>query len=688
MAKPKKSVEKKDVTQTSAQMLRKEMFIEVDYLSSEYKIVYQQELKEFSSEFAKAHPVNGAKIDAYALIFTPNFPLRLNAIRSIMAMKDIPAVQKILDFGKIRLESTGIEHIAVILELPKGTTLMDFIIKYGALDEKFICDKILPPLFISLAAYAYHKVQHGTINPNKIYYNPDNQDIKLIEPISTYPGYNQDPSYEIIERIQVPIYAKGAGNTTCDYYALGMLVFHLICGAHPQWNLPADIIYAQRFHFGSYSTIIEASEYTEKLMMTKRMNNLLMGLLTDHSNERWNIKSLLAWQEKMEVPTKRSRLHKESSTPIVFDGIEYTSRKNLAHNIFKKWSIARRTLKIGDLSRWAGLALKDQLLAEQLEAMDLGAKNEIVMPEDRLMRVIMTLDPEGPIRFQDFSCNIFGVGDYLAYNYLAGHNDKVQTCAKIIGDGLIEVWVRRQKDIADYTIAKLGWSPRWAREHLRKKGLGFGLERILYELNHSIPCQSDVLKGKQILGMSDLLKTLDSQSDINAEKDPLDRHMAAFIASRVGMEDELKIKSLINFPYIGKLPQVIMVGFFALAQSTADNIKLPNLSGWIAYRLKEMLSKLNSKTIKEETSEKLRKAAESGNIKEIYQVVANPLYVKKDLYGYEDAKKKYFSLGVKVTGLRHKLYIQLRAYNEGLRYAVAFSIFCLFASCMWALLRL
>src|SRR3546814_19623601 len=80
---------------------------------------------------------------------------------------------------------------------------------------------------------------------------------------------------------------------------------------------------------------------------------------------------------------------------------------------------------------------------------------------------------------------------------------------------------------------------------LNQTGPGFGLERVLYELNPSIHCRSPLIEHLYVTRIEELVPALE-RAAANRDRGgrPMDRHIASFAVARSPDVDERFVRPL------------------------------------------------------------------------------------------------------------------------------------------------
>jgi hypothetical protein len=140
------------------------------------------------------------------------------------------------------------------------------------------------------------------------------------------------------------------------------------------------------------------------------------------------------------------------------------------------------------------------------------------------------------------STAIDGIGSALASAMLSGGD--VQPIAEILLARLPQFWCKAQVPARPEFQALQKEYDR-LRRILEDHRPGFGIERLAYDLNPGLPCLSPFVAERAIYNLVDLLPALEAAAAAGViETQPVDRHVAAFIANRSKRIDEAALISV------------------------------------------------------------------------------------------------------------------------------------------------
>ena len=110
----------------------------------------------------------------------------------------------------------------------------------------------------------------------------------------------------------------------------------------------------------------------------------------------------------------------------------------------------------------------------------------------------------------------------------------------------------------------------------------------------------------------------------------VDRHLPAFIASRINGNLDRQLMALVDRDHEGMAPKIGMLEIFARIQSNFGPEQLPFLTEWLARELEPTLDRLKSRSRRETMLNKLKVAATSGDLVDLNDVLNDDGQVRRD----------------------------------------------------------
>ncbi len=602
-----------------------------------------QPLPNLSTPTAQAfHAVDnkdGAQ-QSYALITDPQVPFRWDAIIYGRDLGDVAVVKPIL-WSSIDWPKTSRREIMLLLRRPPGEPLMSSMdAQIAPMNAPEITRYLMKPIATLLFALADQRMAHRNIRPTNLFRAGSEGPIVAGEFYSAPSGFNQPSIFESIERAMCPPAARGIGDIGDDLYALGATALCLALGRNPAAGVDERQLLAKRAEMGSYAALTMSGKPPSDIAPVIR------SLMHDDPGDRWKLDDLRRWLDSGIAVQPNPVSVARSDRGFEFEDGRYHTRRELALAFGQNWQAAREVAKTDAVERWAERSIKSRDLTDALASCRLstGKGPRLVSDDLLLSRTILTLDPDGPLRFRDICVMPDGLGALAALT--PGGTDTAAAFSELILSRLMEVWFANQEKANQASLS----SKRDADKMfgiLSKTGPGFGIERCAYQLNKSLVCQSPRLKGTNVIQIRDLMEVLDAGATRGEQQ--LDRHVAAFLGARYSGSLDAELTEFGNARN-GEDALVAQLKIFAAVQFKHGPPRLPNLASLFLAHVDTLLSPFQNVALKQ----RLRKAAEhvapTGKLPELLGAVRNSKYLRLDQKGFEQAQRQYRALGKRIYG--------------------------------------
>lgn len=642
-----------------------------DVLGGRYRILPNQPLPEFSSSYAKAYAVRDEKAPEasyYALVYEHGVPLRQKNIHAMKTFRH-PALLPLLADGNVELANDRDARYAVVLARPVGQTLTELLSRNNPMPETRILNEVLRPLIEIMVAFAKLGISHNRIHPGSIYMAPGGG-ITLSECVGEPSGFSQDFLFEPVDRMLTSPRAKADYAPFADCYALAVLTLHLALGFAPFATTSKETLLNDILNNGAYHTLVMPWD------LAPGLQDLFRGVLGEGRRARWDAATLESWIGGRRFNLVTPTLPKDSTRGFEFEDTIHYNRRSLAHAMAHHWKQAKSLLSDNRLTRWLKIHAHKQDVAEAISRVaPFGSERTAQQDDDILARVIMLLDPQGPLRFKQISVAVEAVGAMLAHAIVAERPDDMRVLVQIIDNDLTGFWVEQQRGTGDYSTltAKL----QKARQHLRMNGTGFGMERCLYDLNAGLPCLSPLLYGHPVSTISEALTALDAVArDKAVAEDFNDTHVATFLASKLDLSRELKLHEVQSVPRLASNPTLVMLKLIAQAQHRSSEHVLKGLSHWVALRLLPLLDDIHSRARAQKLRTDLRTAANKGSLEAIAEVFLGSGIFNADARDFKKASADYTARRQQIAamqgtaGLVHHADIKGRGVAQSIAYGI------------------
>lgn len=169
---------------------------------------------------------------------------------------------------------------------------------------------------------------------------------------------------------------------------------------------------------------------------------------------------------------------------------------------------------------------------------------------------------------------------------------------------------------------------------------GYGVERVVYELNATQRCLSPMFDGLIVTDVEHVLPALELAARASDRFDaPMDRHLAAFIAARLRRSNDELIRPLSSLD--NEARNMGTLRLLAHIQETASGGAVPALSRWIAEILAPNADTYHHRSRRERMAEKLARVSEGGNLSELLMVLDDKTERLADQQGFSQAQSEY-----------------------------------------------
>ena len=623
-----------------------------------YEIWPDQPLPDYDSAPAlafKATTLRDSKRSVYALVCDPKAPPRLDMIPALHRF-DHRAMINVIDWDVIDWPQEGRRCPVLILPKPAGGKVLKGPKEERApLSEDYVTRNFIQPVSEILKEIHGAGETHRAFRPDNLYFaDPEEKTLAIGECFSAPPAVAQPIVFETLESSLSSPGGRGGGTAADDLYALGVCILALLIGRYPCNTMTDEAIIAQKLAVGSYTTVAQSYRVSLTIM------EVLRGLLSDDVADRWSLEDLSLWLNGRRLSPKQPPLPIKATRPISIGGHGYVTARELANAMSKNWDDAIPMVLQGDLDGWLRRSLGDESRTEAMTmAKGLSPDEE---PDRTLARAIVALDPEGPIRMRGFAATLGGFGTFGTVYF------EDEEAKKLLGDtirmGLPNFWLEQQSNLRPEMSHNAARLDRM-RATLMRPAIGYGLERVLYELNPDLPCKSLFLERDYVPTLDYLLPAME-RGAANREGDIkrlIDRDIAAYISAhyrRSVSGDLADIET--DDKAAGATAEVRMLAM--LQDSLARGKAFPALCRAAVVVLNPAVQKFHSKSTRKRMGQNLDKVARDGRLQALVAVVTNPAEVEQDKNGYLRATNNFTRSAVEMIKLRQNIKNQAKIALE------------------------
>ena len=531
------------------------------------------------------------------------------------------------------------QQTIVITDRPFGIQLSRVEAREFFQTHKHIAELLIKPLVGVLKDFEELGLTHRAINPQMISFSDNTfKKMTLGAGFLTPPGFLQQSCYEPIQTCFCEPTARGAGMQSYDLYAIGITILSLFKDVKALQRLSTSESNKLRLSEGTYNTFIEKQIFSDRIM------ELLKGLICDDTYQRWTLNDLESWADFNKVHARYRAPNKSTGKSFSYNGNEYENPDLLLHQIGKDWIVTDDVLKTDELYSWMRRNSKKQENSEELrEAQASAAKTEASIRNDAAMAyILIALNPENALYFRSLVFAIDGLADYLACNFhdvtarnnlLALLNSKAPLFWLQLQPQKLTIWLRLTKLYQEI----IGF--------LNKRGMGFGLERCLYELNPKISCFSPLINHLAMYDSEDILSALDIYAKNNEgnlwKTMPIDRHLVAFAAARFDFIRDDFITTLPDEKAPVEQRIISAIRFLSLIEKNTPSKPLYDLYKWLHLLSEQSLVIYRSKNRREKIQKLLDGHKSLHPFDRLLTMIDNAAEKKLDMDEFMEAKKHH-----------------------------------------------
>ena len=597
-----------------------------------------------------ARALRGRKADSYALICSGTVPPRADALSTMMTVEN-PGITRLLDFGLVGWNEGKSRQQALIFERPSGRRLLNTLTSVAEpMAEDQILRMVIPSMGAVLRELSGRSIAHGSIRPNNMFFREGGAGVVLGECASAPPGYGQPAIFKPVEQAMATSGGQGRGSVLDDMYAFGVTLVMLALGRNPAQDIGDDALIDAKMDKGSFVAILGNARLPQDLSEPVR------GMMLDDPKQRWGVSQLDLWLSGRRLSPKQGQLTKRATRPLELSGKEAWHCRGLARLMAANVPAAAVLIEGGDLDRWLRRGLSDDPLAETVasaaDAVSGSGSRSSSVVDRTVARVAMVLDPHAPIRYKNKAVMPDGVGLALADAMLRREN--TQALAEIIAWQLPAYWVNAQPE-AKPEMVPLAQALEGLRSILERSGPGFGVERVLYETNPHLPCLSPIVSDFFAATAPDLLTALELASNVkDRPREPLDRHIAAFLATRHRrLDDALLLQFVPGVDPVRRITALISIFGDIQVRFAVD--PLPGLCQWLGTVMDPTFSRFYNRRNRDAVRKQVEKVASEGKLVELLRAVDDHEAIRRDALGFANARREFKRAIAEIDDLKEKI---------------------------------
>lgn len=655
-----------------------------DLVDDTFNIHFDQEIHELSNDFCKYYHASNIEDEGmfFAIVYEKSFVVNAKTI-SLLLKKPVDGINRIVSWSIVRISLDNTERLVVIVDgYNYNNNLLSYVEKNGLISLSS-SEKIIAQLTKAIHELSMQGIYGYNICPSNILMSEEGAVLNLREFINSYPYFYEQEQYiapEIIECLKV-----SRKTSTCkqDVYALGVTVFYSLSGSSP-WTkfLQPEEYNEVRFENGSYKYLMSKQKIPE------RFRNFLRFTMHDSALIRWDIRKIYDWLEGRADKVIYDSLSDNKYT-IGFNDKNYSNPKSLSYAMFRSWEKANKFIRDTKLLQWAGKQnLNSDALAAINSLLDMRYNDPSVNSgstySQKLCKLFSILDPSGALRYEMMSVSAESIPETLHYLQISKRKVLVEQLIKIMQDKGWKDYPNNNS--AGYLGEDKGDKFHSLSNNINNSSLYNNNERLIYSLNPYLPCLSSVLDGKYVTDIKGLLMALDSYAEKKPNNFHLDRHVFAFVAAKLVLNDDIAPVILPSFPKFADHALVKNLSIINLLHQYEPEVSIVNLCKALGLELIKLSEEyLHNAEFKKNVSAKIETVAQEGNISNIIAIFSNQQEFINDHNGYYEACKKVGFLEEEIL----RLHTQTNTFNaEAILLGQKTTVFVSYILCLVAIVTI
>lgn len=589
-----------------------------------------------------------ARSELMSIVCMSGLPARSDLVNA-MRLITHPCVLKLREQGVVFWPAHNTSYFAFAYEKPLAPLYRRSLNEtFPAMSEDSVNHYFVTPMIGALSEFLRTGITHGGIRTTNLYWRDGSSaPPQLGECLSVPAGLGQPVLFEPIERgLALPL-GRGPANHIDDCYAFGVTLALLAMGHNPFQGMDDKAILQAKIERGSFNAIVGNHR-----LATSHIE-LLRGLLTDDSRQRWTATDLEMWLSGRRLTPKSSDAGRRASRHFPFAGKEYWQTRPLALALAANPVEAVKVIENGNISKWLQRSMGDEERVKDIDdaLAELRESGKRLNYEDQVVtRTCIALDPVLPIFYRGMAVMPGGIATALADAMISGAN--VQALAEIISFQFVTLWVNLQHE-SKIDYVPMATQLERMRGILEKKGFGSGVERVLYELNPTLPCQSPLVRASYVTLPKQLLGALEkTATGSDKSRPPMDRHVAAFLIVR-DRRSEMLFDNLANAEHAKY--GVALLTLYGEMQYRYGPDEAPGLANWIFPLIEPGIKRYLSKPLQEKIRKQAIDAVNSGSLADLLKIVDDPNRIDQDARDYRAARQMYQDIQREIVTIQHRL---------------------------------
>jgi hypothetical protein len=212
-------------------------------------------------------------------------------------------------------------------------------------------------------------------------------------------------------------------------------------------------------------------------------------------------------------------------------------------------------------------------------------------------------------------------------------------------------WGALRPDRCDCAVLRM--DARQQRSWAQQRGRDAGVLRLTYLLNPLLPCASPILATRWVANLTDLMASLEDLAGRidHSQTDPMDTHIAAFIAARLERRLDGDIANAEGKS--DKVQCLAPLRMLAQLQVRLRSGAAPGLAGWLADRVGPALASWRNRQRRTEVRERLTGLVPQGYLAPMLVVLEDPVGRSADAHGAQAAEAELARIDSELIDIAH-----------------------------------
>ena len=218
------------------------------------------------------------------------------------------------------------------------------------------------------------------------------------------------------------------------------------------------------------------------------------------------------------------------------------------------------------------------------------------------------------------------------------------------------------------------------RVYIMRQEIGYGIERIIYDIDNDLPCISPLFGDDYVSSAPQVLKALDKASkDADITVPPYDRILIAYLRCKMGKKIDNIISDLNSVQE--EIRASAILHLYTSMQNKFGPAQLPELAKRLINFVKPVIHVYHNRKYQRYLEKELLKVYKSGKLYEIVELLENETALEKDRVDYAGALNEANILKneiYKITNNTAKF--EKEAYDTAVKFASICAVLIMAAS--------